>query len=69
MNGQVIPREECYINARRALDAARERRDRARAAGLLDPAKELVLRRIEREMRAEQAAEAAAARVAADRAA
>ncbi|MFD6873249.1 MULTISPECIES: hypothetical protein [unclassified Streptomyces] len=60
MNGQVIPREQCYINARRALDAARERRDRARAAGLLDPAKELVLRRIEREIAAEQAAARAA---------
>ncbi|MET9468516.1 hypothetical protein ABZY44_27755 [Streptomyces sp. NPDC006544] len=61
MSEPLLTREQCFINARRALDAARERRDRARAAGLLDPAKELVLRRIEREIRAEQAAAQAAA--------
>lgn len=59
MSTPLITREQCFINARRVLDAARERRDRDRAAGRLDPAKELVLRRIEREIRAEQAAEQA----------
>lgn len=56
MSEPLITREQAFINARRVLDAARERRDRDRAAGRLDPAAELVLRRIEREMRAEQAA-------------
>lgn len=55
MSEPLITREQAFINARRVLDAARERRDRDRAAGRLDPAAELVLRRIEREMRAEQA--------------
>ncbi|MFD3829701.1 hypothetical protein [Streptomyces sp. NPDC058621] len=56
MSEPLITREQAFINARRVLDAARERRDRDRAAGRLDPAAELVLRRIEREMRVEQAA-------------
>ncbi|MFE5674503.1 hypothetical protein ACFQ7B_00230 [Streptomyces erythrochromogenes] len=55
MSEPLITREQAFIEARWALDLARERRDRARAAGLLDPAKELVLRRIERDIRAEQA--------------
>ncbi|MGW1772553.1 hypothetical protein [Streptomyces sp. NPDC002104] len=54
MSEPLITREQAFINARRVLDAARNRRDRDRAAGRLDPAAELVLRRIEREMRAKQ---------------
>ncbi|MFF7295339.1 hypothetical protein [Streptomyces sp. NPDC008265] len=57
----VITREQAFINARRVLDLARERRDRDRAAGRLDPAAELILRRIERRQAAERAAQAAAA--------
>ncbi|MFZ3471433.1 hypothetical protein ACODT4_20610 [Streptomyces sp. 2.9] len=66
MSEPLITREQAFIEARWALDVARERRDRDRAAGRLDPAAELVLRRIEREIRAEQAAAQANA---ADRAA
>lgn len=55
MSAPLVTREQAFINARRVLDAARERRDRDRAAGRLDPAAELVLRRIEREIRVEQA--------------
>ncbi|MEU9306922.1 hypothetical protein [Streptomyces sp. NPDC048256] len=51
MNGQVIPRDQAFADARRALDAARERRDRDRAAGRLAPEVELVLRRLERRQR------------------
>ncbi|MFE4059495.1 hypothetical protein ACFXP3_24935 [Streptomyces sp. NPDC059096] len=51
MNGEVIPREQAVANFRRVLDAARHRRDRDRAAGRLDPAAELALRRLEREQR------------------
>lgn len=56
----VIPREVCFAEARRALDLARARRDRDRAAGRLAPEKELILRRIERRQAAERAAQAAA---------
>ncbi|WP_328361485.1 hypothetical protein OG800_26585 [Streptomyces sp. NBC_00445] len=51
MTGPVISREQAFANARRVLDAARDRRDRDRAAGRLDPATELILRRIERDRR------------------
>ncbi|MEV0559421.1 hypothetical protein AB0I27_38995 [Streptomyces sp. NPDC050597] len=51
MNAHVIPREQAFADARRALDAARERRDRDRAAGRLDPEIELKLRRLERQQR------------------
>ncbi|UNZ18898.1 hypothetical protein [Streptomyces sp. 891-h] len=54
MTGDVIPREVAYANARRVLDRARARRDADRAAGRLDPAVELILRRLEREQRAQQ---------------
>lgn len=47
----VIPREQALRNFRRVLDAARERRDRDRAAGRLDPETEQLLRRLEREQR------------------
>ncbi|WHM36289.1 hypothetical protein [Streptomyces sp. BPTC-684] len=53
MNG-VIPREQAFANARRVLDAARQRRDRDRAAGRLAPEVELLLRRLERQQRTEQ---------------
>ncbi|MFZ3547732.1 hypothetical protein ACODT3_19355 [Streptomyces sp. 4.24] len=56
MSEPLITREQAFIEARWALDVARERRDRDRAAGRLDPTAELVLRRIERDIRAEQAA-------------
>ncbi|GAA3237108.1 hypothetical protein [Streptomyces lavendulae] len=55
MSAPVISREQAFANARRVLDEARFRRDRDRAAGRLDPAAELVLRRIEREQRAQAA--------------
>ncbi|OII60889.1 hypothetical protein BJP40_08485 [Streptomyces sp. CC53] len=55
MNSEVIPREQAFANARRVLDAARDRRDRDRATGRLDPEVELILRRLERQKRAEQA--------------
>lgn len=63
MSAVLITKEQALTNFRRVLDAARERRDRDRAAGRLDPAAELVLRRIERRQRAERAnaAERAAA--------
>ncbi|MFK0108547.1 hypothetical protein [Streptomyces sp. NPDC091217] len=51
MTGPVISREQAFANARRVLDAARDRRDRDRAAGRLDPAMELILRRLERDQR------------------
>ncbi|MGW1760967.1 hypothetical protein [Streptomyces mirabilis] len=51
MTGSVISREQAFANARRVLDAARDRRDRDRAAGRLDPAMELILRRLEWERR------------------
>ncbi|WP_404959060.1 hypothetical protein [Streptomyces sp. 147326] len=57
----VISREQAFINARRVLDLARERRDRDRAAGRLDPAAELILRRIERRQAAERATQTASA--------
>lgn len=52
MNG-VIPREQALAAARRVLDAARARRDSDRAAGRLDPEVELILRRLERQQRAQ----------------
>ncbi|MFI8850784.1 hypothetical protein ACIGW3_11455 [Streptomyces sp. NPDC053499] len=55
MTGDVIPREMAYANARAVLDRARDRRDRDRAAGRLAPEVELILRRLEREQRAQQA--------------
>ncbi|MBK6015590.1 hypothetical protein [Streptomyces sp. MBT53] len=51
MTGHVIPREQAFASARRVLDAARDRRDRDRAAGRLAPEAELVLRRLERQQR------------------
>ncbi|WP_416964386.1 hypothetical protein [Streptomyces sp. Agncl-13] len=51
MTVDVIPREQALANARRALDAARASRDFDRAAGRLDPAAELILRRLERQQR------------------
>ncbi|APD18510.1 hypothetical protein HOR43_gp47 [Streptomyces phage Ididsumtinwong] len=51
MTGPVIPREQAVRNFRRVLDAARDRRDRDRAAGRLDPEVELILRRLERAQR------------------
>lgn len=45
----VPTRAECITRARAALDAARQRRDLDRAAGRLDPAAELILRRLERQ--------------------
>ncbi|MCX5362914.1 hypothetical protein OG864_29890 [Streptomyces sp. NBC_00124] len=48
MNAPVIPRAQAIAAARAALDAARARRDRDRAAGLLPPETELALRRLER---------------------
>ncbi|MFD5591972.1 MULTISPECIES: hypothetical protein [Streptomyces] len=55
MNGPVISRDQAIANARRVLDAARHRRDRDRAAGRLAPDVELILRRLERKQRANQA--------------
>ncbi|MDJ1131754.1 hypothetical protein [Streptomyces iconiensis] len=52
---QVVPREAAFAAARRVLDAARARRDADRAAGRLDPAAETILRRLERQQRAQQA--------------
>ncbi|MFG3037812.1 hypothetical protein ACGFYZ_12970 [Streptomyces sp. NPDC048330] len=51
MTAPVIPRDQAVRNLRRVLDAARERRDRDRAAGRLDPEVELILRRLERSQR------------------
>lgn len=51
MTGPVISREQAFANARRVLDAARDRRDSDRAAGRLDPSTELILRRLERDQR------------------
>lgn len=50
----TIPREQAIAAARAVLDAARARRDADRAAGRLDPAVELVLRRLEREQRCQR---------------
>ncbi|MFK0233757.1 hypothetical protein [Streptomyces vinaceus] len=61
MSSDVITREQAFKEARLVLDIARERRDRDRAAGRLDPAAELILRRIERRQAAERAAQTAAA--------
>jgi hypothetical protein len=55
MNGPVISREQAFADARQVLDAARIRRDRDRAAGRLAPDVELILRRLERKQRADQA--------------
>ncbi|MEU9141678.1 hypothetical protein AB0D33_38060 [Streptomyces sp. NPDC048404] len=44
-------RAECITAARAVLDAARRRRDRDRAAGLLPAETEFALRRLEREQR------------------
>ncbi|MFE0877281.1 hypothetical protein ACQEU8_36735 [Streptomyces sp. CA-250714] len=55
MRNDVIPREQAFANARAVLDRARARRDADRAAGRLDPEVELILRRLEREQRAQQA--------------
>ncbi|MET7811748.1 hypothetical protein ABZT26_12920 [Streptomyces sp. NPDC005395] len=51
MNAPTITREQAYAEARRALDEARARRDRDRAAGRLAPEAELILRRLERQQR------------------
>ncbi|MBB6415806.1 hypothetical protein [Streptomyces sp. AK010] len=51
MTSPVISREQAFANARRVLDAARDRRDSDRAAGCLDSATELILRRLERDQR------------------
>ncbi|WP_329148760.1 hypothetical protein OIU91_21190 [Streptomyces sp. NBC_01456] len=51
MNSDVTPRGQAFANARRVLDAARQRRDRDRAAGRLAPEVELILRRLERQQR------------------
>ncbi|MFH8993287.1 hypothetical protein [Streptomyces sp. NPDC017940] len=55
MTGEVITREQAYTNARAVLDRARLRIARDRAAGRLSPEIELVLRRLERQQRAERA--------------
>ncbi|CAL9530784.1 hypothetical protein [Streptomyces sp. enrichment culture] len=47
----VIPRAQAIANARRALDAARARRDADRAAGRLPDDVVLTLRRLERQQR------------------
>lgn len=49
MTAPLVPREQALRNFRRVLDAARERRDRDRAAGRLDPETEQLLQRLERE--------------------
>ncbi|MFB8415410.1 hypothetical protein ACFC63_07835 [Streptomyces albidoflavus] len=51
MSADVVPYSVAVAGARRALDAARHRRDLDRAAGRLDPAVELILRRLERQQR------------------
>ncbi|MEU4986609.1 hypothetical protein [Streptomyces sp. NPDC021969] len=51
MNAPTITREQAFADARRALDEARARRDRDRAAGRLAPEVELILRRLERQQR------------------
>ncbi|MFF8371858.1 hypothetical protein ACF05W_23865 [Streptomyces lydicus] len=48
----VVPREQAFRNARRVLDAARARRDRDRALGLLPPEVERILCRLEAEQNA-----------------
>ncbi|WP_097990307.1 hypothetical protein [Streptomyces sp. f51] len=55
MSAPTVTREQAFADARAALDAARARRDRDRAAGRLAPEIELILRRLERQQRAEQA--------------
>ncbi|WP_371652472.1 MULTISPECIES: hypothetical protein [unclassified Streptomyces] len=54
MNDAVIPREQAFAAARRVLDAARQRRDRDRAAGRLAPEVEQLLRRLEHQQRTGQ---------------
>lgn len=44
-------RAQCIAEARAVLDAARARRDRDRAAGLLSPETELICRRLDRAAR------------------
>ncbi|MGC5398045.1 hypothetical protein ACPXCP_20215 [Streptomyces sp. DT20] len=61
MSAPAITREQCYANARAALDQARARRDADRAAGRLSPERELILRRIERQQRQRRNADRAAA--------
>ncbi|MFH7598030.1 DUF6042 family protein [Streptomyces racemochromogenes] len=51
----LITKEQACINARRVLDAARERRDGYRARGVLPPQVEFMLRRIEHEQRTQSA--------------
>ncbi|MFD9458793.1 hypothetical protein ACFWBC_37660 [Streptomyces sp. NPDC059985] len=51
----LITKEQAFINARRALDMARERRDRDRARGVLAPQVEFILRRLERQQLTEPA--------------
>ncbi|WP_411145313.1 hypothetical protein [Streptomyces sp. x-80] len=65
MNGEVIPREQAIAAARAVLDRARFRIARDRAAGRLTPAAELIIQRIERAHRAEQAEQTAPDRAAA----
>ncbi|MET9253784.1 hypothetical protein [Streptomyces sp. NPDC003717] len=53
MSAPVVTREQAFANARRVLDAARDRRDADRAAGRLPAEAELILRRLERQQRAQ----------------
>ncbi|WP_329423016.1 hypothetical protein [Streptomyces sp. NBC_01268] len=55
MTAPTVTRDQAIRNLRRVLDAARERRDRDRAAGRLDPEVELILRRLERAQREQTA--------------
>ncbi|MFF7146075.1 hypothetical protein ACFZB5_33580 [Streptomyces nodosus] len=48
MTGDVVPREQAFAAARRVLDQALDRIARDRAAGLLSPEAELIVRRAER---------------------
>ncbi|MFF3353349.1 hypothetical protein ACFYWN_11990 [Streptomyces sp. NPDC002917] len=56
MTAPTITREQAFANARAVLDRARARRDADRAAGRLAPEVELILRRLERQQREQQAA-------------
>jgi hypothetical protein len=49
VSAPVTPRAECIRQARAVLDAALLRIARDRAAGRLDPAAELIVRRAERQ--------------------
>ncbi|MFD9853418.1 hypothetical protein ACIBVM_18590 [[Kitasatospora] papulosa] len=54
MSAPTVTREQAIRNARAVFDRARARRDADRAAGRLAPEIELILRRLERQQRAQQ---------------